>query len=166
MLYLSTKSHLVFPIKNPLSSSSKTHTTLAREPRNDFTRGQNLCWPHLGLHDTRGYTCENLSFTEEKTIGYEKSWICDKKWKEKTAPGGEKNAHKQKHVFLLLIWLRSPPKTSVLLRQNHRLRKITSKNVFFGGFVFSSVLRQKSNIFMFTSEVWRPANLCFTEAKP
>ena len=49
-------------------------------------------------------------FYRGKTIGYEKSWICDKKWKEKTAPGGEKNAHKKNMFFYCLFGFGAPQK--------------------------------------------------------
>ncbi len=72
-----------FPIKNPLSSSSKNRTTLAPEPRNDSTRSQNQCWPHVGLYDIRGYTCEKLSFIDVK------------RWVVENPDFGAKNVHEK-----------------------------------------------------------------------
>ena len=72
-----------FPIKNPLSSSSKNRTTLAPEPRNDSTRSQNQCCPHVGPYDIRGYTCEKLNL------------IAVKRWVVENHDFGAKNVDEQ-----------------------------------------------------------------------
>ena len=60
------KHHKKLTYKNPLSSSSKMHTTPTPELQNDVAEGKNPCWAHVGLHDTRWATCEKLSFIELK----------------------------------------------------------------------------------------------------
>ena len=146
MLYLSTKSHLVFPIKNPLSSSSKTHTTLAREPRNDFTRGQNLCWPHLGLHDTRGYTCENLSFTEVKPQVTKNHEFVTKSGRKKQHQEVKKT-HTKKTCFFTAYLASEPPKNLSFIEAKPQVAKNNLKKRVLRGLRFQLSFKTKNQIF-------------------
>ena len=83
------------------------YTTLTQELQNDVPEGQNPCWAHFGLHDTRWVPCENSSFTEVKRQVMINDDILTKKTQKKTKNAHNKHA-KQVAVFRVFFGFRAP----------------------------------------------------------
>ena len=81
--------------------------------------------------------------------GLRKMMMLWQKLDPKNNKSWSKNTHTKKTDFIVVFWLHGHPKTSVLLKQNHRLRILTSKNTISWGSFFSTCLGAKSNFFMF-----------------
>ena len=146
MCFCLPKHHMKFTCKNRLSSFSRMHTTLTRERRFDST---DRSWPLLGFHDARGYTLTNLSFTAVKRWVTKNEDVMTKKNKKyDTRRSKNTHTHTKKKDLIVVFWLHGHPKTSVLLKPNHRLRILTSKDTVSWGSFVSTSLSGKSNFFM------------------
>ena len=98
----------------------------------------------------------NLSFTVVKPWVTKNDDVMTKNGSKKRHKEVKKHthAHTKKTDFIVVFWFHGHPKTSVLLKQNHRLRILTSKNTVSWGSFFSTFLSGKSNFFMFRYETW------------
>ena len=107
--YRLRRSHLLFPIKNPLSASSRTHTILARELRFDFTNGFFYVGLILAFMTQEAITAKT-SVLPKRNHGLRTNMSLWQKVEGKNSPRRWKKCTQKKQVFVHAFLASEPPK--------------------------------------------------------
>ena len=107
--YRLRRSHLLFPIKNPLSASSRTHTILARELRFDFTNGFFYVGLILAFMTQEAITAKT-SVLPKRNHGLRTNMSLWQKVEGKNSPRRWKKCTPKKQIFVHAFLASEPPK--------------------------------------------------------